>query len=833
MQLEEWLQSKGFDFKPILDGSTHRFPTKEDSGHEKSGWYIGSSTYTYSGKMLSSLHVSDWRSGEAWHFPEKNGNAWTEEETKVYAEHVKTQKEKSREEQEIKWAEAAEKSTAIINSLRSNTTSSDGGNSITDASTHPYVLKKKISTRNIEIYVDKSKLVIPLYQSEGEICGLQFIEETGQKRFLPGTRKSGAFFKINGSSAIRQRGTDQYIGICEGFATGCSLFQALQYPIFVAFDCGNLRAVSEKVRRLYPNAQIIVFGDDDTRTESNPGRTKACEAANANRAIAIFPQFKSEGLTDWNDLHCLEGIDEVKRQIQANLNQNTNSCHTGNGQIAPQGSEVSNGENEKNHSNAAIQTEKTKEKITPFKIATQFLGQKYLFADGILGLKFWRGEFYGYNGTHYEEIDEKYLKGLLQEWLAQNRLSDFIGTRITSGAMDAIKTPPVIIPERVEWPAFNNSFESARNIIPLKNGLLDIVALANKKPDFFKPHTPNFLCSYSLPFNYDPLAKCETYDRVVKEVLQEQSQIELWEEILGVHFYQPVSLEKFLLMYGEGRNGKSILLEVLRQIVGSANVSSVSLESFRSDGFMLHETLGKLANIISDLPAIEKVDEGAIKRFVSQESFTFNRKFKKGITCKPTAFLTISCNVLPVITDKSEGVWSRMIALEFKNQILDEAKQDKRLNKGWFWRQSGELPGIFNKAIQGLQRVMERGYIKETSDTKRFKDEYRLEMDSVSQFLQEHCEIFTGAQVPTTEAYRYYKMMCQHGGQFPIKLRTFTRQLNANAKRIGMPISYTGATVREGDTWKRYFYNVRLKNITQFKNPSEIDSGSAAEIIPF
>jgi len=72
------------------------------------------------------------------------------------------------------------------------------------------------------------------------------------------------------------------------------------------------------LRQRYPDKAIVIAGDDDHRSENNPGREKAIAAAEAVAGVAIFPNLSAEqrakGLTDFNDL-TTQNPEVVSRQL--------------------------------------------------------------------------------------------------------------------------------------------------------------------------------------------------------------------------------------------------------------------------------------------------------------------------------------------------------------------------------------------------------------------------------------------------------------------------------------------------------------------------------------
>ncbi len=124
-------------------------------------------------------------------------------------------------------------------------------------------------------------LMIPM-SLNGRITSLQFINDTREKRFLPDGEKGGHLIgKIENGKPVC---------FCEGFATGASIYEAVDHPVVVAFDAGNLKKIAMAFRAKHPNIQIIVCADNDHATSGNPGLTKATEAALAVHGLLAIPQ---------------------------------------------------------------------------------------------------------------------------------------------------------------------------------------------------------------------------------------------------------------------------------------------------------------------------------------------------------------------------------------------------------------------------------------------------------------------------------------------------------------------------------------------------------------
>jgi putative DNA primase/helicase len=168
-----------------------------------------------------------------------------------------------------------------------------------------YLSKKSITAMGdvrIGHFFDKPALVVPIYGVLGpyqdKIQSIQWVLASGKKIFLKGAKKAGGAFP----AAWRRSGS---VVVCEGYATGVTLAQHYcpDDSVVCAFDAHNLVSVAVALRQRFPEADIIIAGDNDRKTPGNPGVTAACKAARLSDAVAVaIPHFDyDEAGSDWND----------------------------------------------------------------------------------------------------------------------------------------------------------------------------------------------------------------------------------------------------------------------------------------------------------------------------------------------------------------------------------------------------------------------------------------------------------------------------------------------------------------------------------------------------
>lgn len=254
----------------IGDGSRHRFHVQGDKGGSLNGWYLLHLDRRAAGSF------GCWKRGinERWKL-DGDFKPLTQAERKAFAIERQRQEADRQAEESKRHAEAVRKATYIWS--RS-----------TPVSNHPYLTKKSVKPHNVRCY--RGTLVIPLYDESGVLISLQFIGDDGTKRMMKDGKAQGCYCWIGELEPV---GT---ILICEGWATGASLYQHTGHFTVIAFSAGNLKVVAEFIRKRYPDVEIIICGDND---ESGTGQAAARTVALAIGGKYIIPDTVGH---DWNDV---------------------------------------------------------------------------------------------------------------------------------------------------------------------------------------------------------------------------------------------------------------------------------------------------------------------------------------------------------------------------------------------------------------------------------------------------------------------------------------------------------------------------------------------------
>ena len=395
-------------------------------------------------------------------------------------------------------------------------------------------------------------------------------------------------------------------------------------------------------------------------------------------------------------------------------------------------------------------------------------------------LRRWKEDFYIWKNGRYRKIAEdtvrvnvtRYLQDLSRDTLYYEKRLTRITKNLISNVIVNIE-PLVHIRETWEMNSFLDSDRSG-NVLSLENGLLN---LDTRRLD---PHTPDFFTTVKLPFDYDPDAKCPLFDAFLEQVmLNRRDYIDLLLEFMGYLFRPDLSEQKLLLCVGDGANGKGVLFEVISALVGVENCSQVPISRF-ADRFTLQGTIGKVCNLTNESShVLEEEAENVLKSYCSGDRMTIDRKHREPLEVKPTAKLLISTNALPRYNDKSHAIWRRILLVPFDYNV-DETSQIRNLAD----KLKKELPGILNRALEGLDRLNACGFTIPHGQ-KELMEEYRRDADPARAFLLDNYEeSLIGTHVRCSELYEAYRRFCEKTGCRPMNDRTFGREVRRTFPKV-------------------------------------------------
>jgi putative DNA primase/helicase len=393
-------------------------------------------------------------------------------------------------------------------------------------------------------------------------------------------------------------------------------------------------------------------------------------------------------------------------------------------------------------------------------VAEAYLEHRGYRKEGMLTLYYWRGDWWKWDGRRYAKLATRELQADAMAFLGEVESTRAKASSRLQRDVVANLEGKCLLSDSVEQPSWLVEGEAQRapDCVSMENGILDLTALLKGEGNCFKPHSPTFFSCVAVPYPFDPEADCPMWRKFLEEVLPNPEVRDLLREWFGYLLTYDTSQHRFVMFEGDGRNGKSVVCEVMRAVLGEDNVSAVPLEAF-SDKFGLASTRGKLANIVEEIGQLDKPSEGHLKIFVGGGVMTLDRKYRDAVTVRATARLVFATNTRPRFADRSKGVWERLILIPFPVYIPEE-KRDPILAR----KLCQELPGIFNWAVAGLFSLRKKGRFVEPRVCVEAKEDYRTEANPARAFLLERCDVCEGAEIEAAEVYSAYRRYCDDNG---------------------------------------------------------------------
>jgi len=296
------------------------------------------------------------------------------------------------------------------------------------------------------------------------------------------------------------------------------------------------------------------------------------------------------------------------------------------------------------------------------------------------------GKVYVFNGKHYEEYPDSKVKAIAEEYF----------------------TSPVTDRERSEFLAkvkVNYQVEeswrvsSPKGLINFQNGVLDI----NTKT--LSDHSPEHNFFSVLPYEYDQNATAPNFEQFLNDItLNREALKNILLEYMG---YSISGMEylynKALILSGSGKNGKSTFVNVLREVVGSNNCASISLTKASSSEYLGAELLHKMVNISEEEGVNVFKDTGMFKTLTGNSTFQARKIYESPFMMINRAKIIMTYNEMPYVGDSSKGIRRRLMIVPFELNLNSKPTDHKLLDK-----LKAELPGIFNLALEGLNRLLEQ-----------------------------------------------------------------------------------------------------------------------------
>ena len=314
--------------------------------------------------------------------------------------------------------------------------------------------------------------------------------------------------------------------------------------------------------------------------------------------------------------------------------------------------------------------------------------------------------------------------------------------------------------------------EEPPNLIPLENGVLDIDVME------LKPYSPDLMFFNKIPVKYNPEATCPKIDKFHSEITNGKEDIKILEEMIGFCLYRDYFIAKALMLVGDGANGKSTWLSLVKRFLGPENVSGRSLQDLEEHRFAKADLHTKLANIYADLPDKALHRTGMFKMLTGRDVITAERKFQQPFNFVNYDKLLYSANKVPEVYDDTTAFFRRWIIEVFPNEFIGANADPHILEK--LTTEEG-LSGLLNKALVALKRLLETGQFSYSKTTEEIREDYIRKSSPIAAFVMDCLEVDSDAFIEKKALYNEFAEYCR-GRSLPTVVQdTFFKNLPQHA----------------------------------------------------
>ncbi len=276
-----------------------------------------------------------------------------------------------------------------------------------------------------------------------------------------------------------------------------------------------------------------------------------------------------------------------------------------------------------------------------------------------------------------------------------------------------------------------------------------------------------------LPVRFVPGAECPLFTRFVEEVAPQH--VPVVQEMMGYCLLKATPIHRAFLLVGDGANGKSTLQNVVKALLGPANVSSVSLQQVAGgDKYATAQLTGKLANLCADIPSQALRDTGAFKALTGGDLINAQRKYQDPYDFTSFAKLIFSANRVPRTEDESTAFHRRMTILSFPNTFAGEKANPDLLA---VLTTDAELSGVLNWAVKGLRRLLRQGEITDAPTVEEARRDYVRRSDPVAAFVDDRVLVDPEAEETKDDLYEAYVDHVRGRGLLAVRKDVFAKDL--------------------------------------------------------
>ena len=302
------------------------------------------------------------------------------------------------------------------------------------------------------------------------------------------------------------------------------------------------------------------------------------------------------------------------------------------------------------------------------------------------------------------------------------------------------------------------------------NGTIDL------KTGELLPHQREHLISQLAPVNYAPYESCPLWLSFLDRIMDGNDHlISFLQRAIGYSLTGETSEQCMFIFYGSGANGKTTFLQTINAMLGEYAMQTPTETLLIKRRGAIPNDVARLKGArfvtASEAESEQRFAVSLIKQMTGGDTISARFLHQEWFDFQPTHKIFLGTNHKPEIRDTDHAIWRRIRLVPFEVTI-PEAERDLNLVE----KLKAELPGILAWAVKGCLNWQNEG-LGTPDEVRTATEEYRNEMDVLSEFLSDCCIEGPSHEVETRLLYDAYSAWCEKNGDRPLAKRTLGRKL--------------------------------------------------------
>lgn len=410
----------------------------------------------------------------------------------------------------------------------------------------------------------------------------------------------------------------------------------------------------------------------------------------------------------------------------------------------------------------------TKTTIKNQEIARQFLNDERYQKNLLFCISF--DLFYIYEDGWYRQITPREFSELVWEFICDNYPEHNVKTSMVDDVVHQIK-----------WAVYRKVQDMDSPYIAFSDRLFNM--------DTFQPEDfdRKKIATFRLPFAYENInMEIPRWKQFLESTLvikgttdPDEDVINLVQEMFGYYLLNNLKAQKVFFMVGTGSNGKSVMINLLENMIGYDFISAMSLQFLTTDQFATSNLIGKKINICNEEES-KYLRSDKFKALISGDLIDAGRKFEGRLAFRPRTKYLFASNVLPTFDGFNYGMKRRIIIIPFNRTFTEEERDVDMAEK-----LRAELPGVVAWAIEGAKRLVDNNYVfTKTEATEEMAVELQNFISSAIMFFRESYVKVESKDskyfISNEKLYKEYVDWCDKHGKKKMSSHVFLKDIRNN-----------------------------------------------------